>query len=390
MTFFTLTVLISLINIVVDPYQRFNLVSIAGFNAEKYNGGSRMTKAITVTQNNFNSLIMGTSRAEIGFNPQDDVWGKDSVYNLSLAGVSMKEVYKVFSYMLTHNPPKHLLLSLDLLMFNGKNTLNPEFQQSVFSGKNRLLDNAQSLLNFNTLNQSRKTIRRNMRGTPSYFTPLGQEVGTSVFYDFINHHGQRELFWHELTSQYIPNSYKDYKYSNDYLKLLQKMIHACHKENIELIIVIPPIHALQLETIFQMHLWPDFEQWKKDLVSSSMDTKTPVYDFTNWTGINAESLPHKTDDNQIMQWYWESSHFKEKLGSKVLYRVLKPSQKNSFGKLLTSENIESFLQQQRHSRAQYIKLHQTDAQDLWQILQQHGISKNNMSLETLDDNNLKH
>lgn len=387
----TLLALIGLtvtINLLVDPYERFNLIKKKGFNAEKYNGGSRMTKAIAVTQKSFNTLIMGTSRSEIGFNPQDYIWGKASVYNLSLPGISMEEVYKIFNYILNHNPPKHLLLSLDLLMFNEKNTLNPEFKQSIFSGKNRLLDNVQSLLNFNTLNQSRKTVRRNIQGTPSYFTPLGQEVGNAVFNNFINHHGQRELFWHELTSQYIPNIYKNFTYSSNDLELLQTIISTCHKENIELIIIIPPIHALQLETILQMHLWPDFEQWKRDLVASSTNTKTPVYDFTSWTGINAENLPNKTNDKQVMQWYWESSHFKEKLGSKVLHRIFSSAQ-NNFGKLLTPENIEPHLQQQRHSRAPYIKLHQTDVQDLWQILQQNGIPKNDINLEVLDYRNLK-
>ncbi len=377
----TLMALVSLtiaINILVDPYEQFHTVSITGFNAEKYNSGSRITKSLKVTKQTFDTLIMGTSRAEIGFNPEHPAWQKRPVYNLSLNAASMDEVYQVFQYTLAHNPPKSLFLSLDLLMFNQHNELAADFEHSLFSGHSVWHNTMQSLLGFNALNQSRKTVRRNMRGTSSYYTSTGQRIGQRVFTDLIGGQGQRSLFWRALTSQYIQNTntYKNFVYDPSKVNHLQNIIQICQASGINLYLIIPPIHALQLETIVQMGLWSDFEHLKRDLVDSTRHTTVPVYDFTTWVGINAESLPAPEDHKARMQWYWEASHFKEGLGDKVIQKLLIGAKRNHFGKRLNIHNIDTHLQQQRDSRNQYINLHKRDIQELWQLLQDHGIPKN--------------
>ncbi|MBL4759874.1 MAG: hypothetical protein JKY80_03340 [Mariprofundaceae bacterium] len=367
-----------IINIFVDPYEQFHTASITGLNAEKYNSGSRITKALKVSKNTFGTLIMGTSRAEIGFNPEHPTWQERPVYNLSLNAASMDEVYQVFQYTLAHNPPKSLFLSLDLLMFNQHNELGADFEHSLFSGHSVWHNTMQSLLGFNTLNQSRKTVRRNMRGTNSYYTSTGQRIGQRVFTGLIGNQGQRSLFWRALTSQYIQNTntYKNFAYDSSKVKHLQNIIQICQKRSINLYLIIPPIHALQLETIVQMGLWSDFEHLKKDLVDITVHTTVPVYDFTAWIGINAESLPALEDHKSRMQWYWEASHFKENLGDKVIQKVLTGAKNNHFGNRLSIRNINTHLQQQRDSRNQYINLHKRDVQELWQVLQDHGIPKN--------------
>jgi len=381
----TLLILIGLtisINLLVDPYERFNLISIKGFNAEKYNGGSRIVKANAIIQHKYNTLIMGTSRSEIGFSTNHPSWQNTPVYNLSLAGVSMTELYKAFNYALIHNKPKTLFLSLDLLMFNQKNTPNPEFYQSLFSGKNQWLDNIQSLLKFNTLNQSRKTFRRNIQKRKSYFTAQGQENGYTVFTGLIGIQGQRNLFWRALTKQYISSTYKEFTYDLNQLKLLKNLIVTCQKEGIKLYLVIPPIHALQLETIVQMGLWDTLEQWKIDLVNATNYTGTPVYDFTSWIGINAENLPSAADKKSRMHWYWEASHFKEGLGDKVISRVLDMEYDKNFGVRLTQKNIKDHLKQQRLMRSKYIKTHPDDIHDLWKLLEKNSID---IKVDALDN-----
>lgn len=384
----TLIALISLtvaINILVDPYEQFYTTSITGFNGEKYNSGSRITKSLKVSKNTFGTLIMGTSRAEIGFKPEHPAWQNKPVYNLSLNAASMDEIYRVFQYTLAHNPPKSLFLSIDLLMFNQHNELSIDFEHSLFSGHSVWRNTMQSLLGFNALNQSRKTIRRNMRGTSSYYTSTGQRIGQRVFTDLIGSQGQRSLFWRALTSQYIQNTntYKNFVYDQNKINQLKHIIFICQKNDIQLYLIIPPIHALQLETIVQMGLWSDFERLKRDLVDSIQHTTVPVYDFTAWTGINAEKLPAPEDYKARMKWYWEASHFKQETGDKVLNRVLKLSKENSFGKQLTAQNINIHIQNQRITRSTYLQSHTKDIEELWLTLEKNGIKRNIYSFETL-------
>jgi len=372
----TLLILIGLtvtVNLIVDPYERFNLIKITNFNAKKYNGGSRITKAIKVSKRSFDVLIMGTSRAEIAFSTSHASWKNSSVYNLSLNAAHMNEVSQVFNYTLVHNPPKVLFLSLDLLMFNQHDAPNDEFYQSLFSKKSKWTNTLQTLIGFNTLNQSRKTVRRNMKNIASYYTTSGQRIGERVFTDLIGPQGQRKLFWRALENQYISSTYKNFSYNHEQLSILRKLIKTCQKKNVKLYIIIPPIHALQLETLIQMGLWNIFEQWKRDLLNATEHTGSPIYDFTSWAGINAEKLPSAEDTEKRMHWYWEASHFKEETGNKVIRRVLDSEYDKKFGVRLTQKNIDSHLQQQRFMRSEYIRTHSDDIHDLWQLLENNNI-----------------
>jgi len=391
-----LTLLITLIgvtaaiNAFIDPYEQFHFTSVDGINSEKYNGGSRISKSIKVTTHQFSTLIMGTSRAEIGFSTSHLAWQERPVYNLSLNAASMDEVYKVFQYARAQHSPKVLFLSVDLLMFNRHNKLPIDFERSLFSGISPFHSAIQSLLGFDTLNQSRKTFRRNIKGIKSYYTPSGQRIGQYVFKKPITKYGQRALFWNALTSQYIQNTftYKNFVFDPKKMLALKNIIHICYKEHIKLYIIIPPIHALQLETMVQMNLWHDFERMLRDILSIAQHTNTPVYDFTSWEGINAESLPHPQDIHKHMTWYWEASHFKETLGNKVIKAVLTDKKEEAFGLLLNTQHIDAYLKQKRSSRALYLKRHQYDIQSLWRLLQKHGVSINPTPFEHYSQNTL--
>ena len=61
----------AVVNLAVDPYGIFGAREIEGFNALKPGIGSRarLTKTVRVASEPWEALIVGTSRAEIGFDP---------------------------------------------------------------------------------------------------------------------------------------------------------------------------------------------------------------------------------------------------------------------------------------------------------------------------------
>ena len=64
---------IAAINITVDPYGAFNVVTVAGFNAEKLQrlaGGGRVTKSLDLMSVDYEVLVLGTSRTQIGIDPK--------------------------------------------------------------------------------------------------------------------------------------------------------------------------------------------------------------------------------------------------------------------------------------------------------------------------------
>jgi hypothetical protein len=85
-----LLALVATINLLVDPYGLFRVVRIDGFNAIKSQAGQRAVvfKRQGAERMRPNTLVLGNSRAEIGFDPQSPAWpaSMQPVFNLALPG----------------------------------------------------------------------------------------------------------------------------------------------------------------------------------------------------------------------------------------------------------------------------------------------------------------
>jgi hypothetical protein len=125
--FFATLILIELVligtNVIVDPFWRFDLVSIRGFNAQKsvFGGFGRMAKAGVLCRMQPTQIALGTSRAEVGIDPSYPAWNSVAgpVYNFALAGLGLKELTLMFADAVNASPNlKRATIGLDFLMFN--------------------------------------------------------------------------------------------------------------------------------------------------------------------------------------------------------------------------------------------------------------------------------
>ncbi len=91
-------VAIAAITFVVDPYGIFQAIMVDGFNAEKhqrYKSGGRATKSIDLWVRRYDTVILGTSRTQVGIDPASARLLGGTVYNASLNGTNMREVYEI-------------------------------------------------------------------------------------------------------------------------------------------------------------------------------------------------------------------------------------------------------------------------------------------------------
>lgn len=381
LSFASLIILVASTNVLVDPFGNYNIIEIDGFNAKKYGGDSRMAKAISIAEKRYDALILGSSRSEIGLDPFHRCWRNLSVYNLSLSATNMYETYHVFNYAMTVQQPKTILLSLDFLMFTDRRSINRDFNLSRFNQSGFIVSSIREILGIFTLKESISTVKNNFAGTPGLYKS-GFRDGEIVFSNAVNEIGHRQLFWNAIERNFLINSqtYRGYRYNSDRINMIRAMIKTCLEKHINVIVIIPPVHALQMETIYSINLWPVFENWKRDLVnmisSIHAEKNIPVYDFTSWDGRVAEKLPKKTREK--MKWFWESSHFKKELGDLVLSRSLDCSTLSQYGKgfgvLLTQKSIDDQLQQLRGGRMKYITGHQQEINTLASLFKRNGLS----------------
>jgi hypothetical protein len=113
--------LVATSNFVVDPYGLFRIVEVPGFNRIKTQAGERtkLFKRAGVARMQPASLILGNSRAEIGFDPDSSAWPEQArpVFNLALPGAAIEAVAAEFDDTLRVTSPRLVVVGLDFLDF---------------------------------------------------------------------------------------------------------------------------------------------------------------------------------------------------------------------------------------------------------------------------------
>lgn len=316
-----------------------------------YFGGTRTAKAAHIIEGNYDAFILGSSRSEIGINPRHSLWGTFKTYNASLAGSNFIETHKVFKTIIKHKKPKLILLALDYSLFSRSRSTSADFNLSRFDDSNSSFSSFfKEHLSKESIEKSFRTLKYTKNELPAKHRQ-GQKIGQLTFLNTIRKNGQHNLIFSTLEKKVIHNdeAYSSKGYSVRKLSLLHELVQTCVDQKIKLIIIISPIHALQLMAFKQMGIWDDFLSWKKKLTSiSSTPNKIPLYDFTDLSTFISEKVPtHK--NSTTMQWFWETSHYNEPMGNLILSRVLNPSSpiKKSFGIKLTHNNVDHEINKQR-------------------------------------------
>jgi hypothetical protein len=124
-------------------------------------------------------------------------------------------------------------------------------------------------------------------------------------------------------------------------------------------VIIPPVHAIQLEVMRGMDLFDDFERMKRELAAIAAEANAApaagraveVWDFTGYAGPLAEPVPAADEPDRAMHWFFESSHCTPALGHLVIQtiRTGQPAL-DGFGARLHPDTIDAHLERLRADR----------------------------------------
>jgi hypothetical protein len=132
-------ILLPVFNVLVDPYHVFHSWTVAGFNREKterLTRGGRLTKSLDLRDEQFEAVLMGSSRVLLGMDPDASALDGQHAYNAGLGGTNMYELASVLDFIAQHQPNLELLvLGLDFSMFNRNRTVNGDYAVSGFAGR---------------------------------------------------------------------------------------------------------------------------------------------------------------------------------------------------------------------------------------------------------------
>ena len=354
---------VAVLNVVIDPFGAYRLVPIAALDDFKAEAGGRIGKAETLRRGHWDVVVLGSSRAQVGVNPYDRLWGQSMVANAALGGTNIYETVRVLKYTLQVCRPRQVIFLLDFVMFDGNRKCHPTFTQSRFNDDRGLVEyHVGNLLGAHATFASWQVLVDWARRNPTRYDDRGHVIRYGGWLTT----PARERFERTMR-QFVRDRYRGFAYSSGRVEDFREIVRQCTACDIELMVAVTPIHALQLETMRQMGLWDDFERFKRDLVAVVAQEQAArpsaptigLWDFTGYKSLEAEPIP-PAGDMTPMKWYWESSHFTEALGAVVLRRMLHlPTpddvEAGDFGAPITPANIGDHLTDIRRQRDKYAR-----------------------------------
>jgi len=387
---------VAIFDALVDPYDVVGSTRIPGFNLVKPEAEDhvRFTKPYQITRMRPRAVIIGTSRAEIGLDPESASWPEAvrPVYNFGLPGANLATVDRELEVAGSTGRVKLALILLDF-----ENFLSPEprpdlapdedERMAVTDGRRpnvsltvrHVEDAFLTTLTLTAFEDSILTVLRQHGRYSTDITPAGKWT-EAAFREEAASDGYYELFM-QKNVDYAKRNARAAQFLRDRAggtpgtDIVRQMLDYCSARGIRPILVIPPYHADLLEMFDKAGLWGRFEAWKRDLVklvyasSDSRDPAVRLWDFSGFDRYSTEPVPEKGDRRTAVDWFWEPGHFKRALGDLLLRRVLGDGE-SSFGAELTPETIDADLQKIRRAHDNYRVNHVTQIARVDQVYQQ--------------------
>lgn len=357
-------------NVAVDPYSVFGTPLIDGFNANKpdFVEQLRMTHVYAVDRRKPRCLILGTSRAGRGLDPESPALRAFDCYNMAFPSASLYEIRRYLQHVKT---ARRIVLGLDFRTFGTRPDTTGAFaekrldidadghrQFTLFSG--RLPDLASALLSLPALQSSIKTVRQ-QRWTNETLTPNGFWLRHNDRYD---HRRAFVAYTQDSLSRFRDIGEDDAVFASSYREL-RTLLRSAYASGLEVWLFISPSHAWHWQALEVSGMWPRFEAIKRKLVRLNAEEASragrpafPVWDFSGPYGPNVERVP--TSPSVKMHWYWEPVHYKRALGDVILDRMLsgvRSQEWPDFGVRLDPGNLEAHLARLRDLQRQYAAEH---------------------------------
>ena len=393
---------VAAINVVVDPHGLFRVVDRPGFNSYKPKAAS-YSKAYQVLRVQPRGLILGSSRSEVGFDPEHPAWPATArpVFNLGLPGtgtsVTLRYLRHVLANDATGNPrkPELVVWGLDFMDYlvdprlaGGPAQQRREDSRLLGSADGadetrrwlqRARDYTESTLTLGALLDSIQTVGNQTNPyvadlSPLGFNPMRNYLKISADEGYWAVFRQKDIANLRSALQRPKGVFDSGGRSSPALDDLREVMALCRQHGIALHLVIYPYHAHLLEIIRIAGQWEAFEAWKRAVAQIVADSATdgrpavPLWDFSGFDPYSMEPIPDQGDRRTTMRWYWEAGHFKNELGGMVLDRVFgRTAPVPGFGVALDRTNLEQQIATVRAQEADYRQSHPGEVAALQRI-----------------------
>lgn len=316
---------VAAVNLVVDPYSIVGAVDL-GLEKPAQEGHDRMVKAFLIARERPDTLLLGTSRAQVMLDPTSPTLAGHRVVNAAVNGGQPRDHLRLFQHARSFAPQRLVLLGLDLLAFDAAARPNVETAEERFAvtraGTPRpwwmLHDVPAAVLSVDALRASVGTVRK--RGRPSYFTALGQR-SEGYQQEQLARAGSAPALFEQSERDYLDGyacmhpslvrpraaqaAHQHARPDEDLIELLD----AARAEGTRVVLYFSPQHPRHLEVIRQAGLERAHLDWRLHLAELARAHGAELFDL-GMLGL---------DDDDA---WWESSHARSSLGERALAAIM--------------------------------------------------------------------
>ena len=201
--------IVASMNWFINPYGIFRSPEINGFNKLKpeINTQTRLAKAHQVVTYQPQTIILGSSRADLGFDPDNSDWAYQPVYNLGFNGAQVYEMYRYLQHTQNTTDLKSVFLCLDFFLPDNTQQTQPDFDEGRLSVNSDgtsnhfyyLHDMINTLLSFDVIKSSVNTVLQQSNAT-TFNIDNGLREETEKNYNY------RQMF-NAYEKQYLGNDF---------------------------------------------------------------------------------------------------------------------------------------------------------------------------------------
>jgi hypothetical protein len=368
---------IAALNLIVDPFGIYRLVDVRGFNNYKpeRNSHVRLFKAYAIRRVRPSAIVLGTSRCDVGISTTHPGWdpGATPRYNLGLDGATTHEMYAYLCHAQAIHPLRQVVLGLDAWQLTTlPSGVSGDFDEDLLDGPelwrgltNRLAE-LRILFNADTALADYRTVQSRGQPREDSFGPDGHRLGEVLYrkelWQFINQGpgayfaaiDRREIgfkFNRGAGHQQRRGSNEAHKNLGS-LEYVRKIIGFCRAAGVDLRIFTTPAHAHQMEISNALGEGPMIAAGKRNLARMVAEDarehpgarRFTLWDFSEYSSVTTEPVPPPGSWWE-MAYYWDSSHFKERVGNWILDRMFEVKEPEDpppadFGAELTIDNVD--------------------------------------------------
>jgi hypothetical protein len=382
-----------LLNAVVDPYGLYRWVDRPGFNeikpraaqagdAFKYRAVEMLLPA---------TLLLGNSRAEMGWDPQRlPASPYAPVVNVAMPGRGLEAMLPLADHAWSVSAPAALFVGLEFFdcleagpAKTGPSLPNPPAWSVHGQGPQRRAERlrelaAQSL----SLDATVDTIRTLWaQGNPNAAHLRRDGFQTARDYPALQAvDGAQKMFLQrdrENARTRVNAGAAQVRHADgspaDCFEALDGLLEAARVRGQRVVLASYPYHARLLETIVHAGLWTQYETWKTMLVEQverhrSLGLAVVLHDFGAYHSFAVERVP-PPGVGPVPRWYWESGHFRAELGARMLAIMTgEVAPDGLFGAELRSQTLAAHLAAVSASRHEFARAQPDVVAEMGRIL----------------------